>query len=91
MFLRLFTLWLCRTHGEVRRILRLLRSYRALSAEERSLFVLGDKRVLRSMRMSFLWALMTMQLDKPHVIVLGLVGTCGLLWIGCKTLLRMAH
>lgn len=91
MFLNLLTLWLCRTHAEVRRVLRLQRRYRAIPLEERTAFVLTDKRIRRSMRLSLLWALIKVQLDTPHIVLLGLIGIVGLMTLTVKHFWKMAH
>ena len=79
MLLRFLSRWLCRSRAELRRVWRLLQRYRALAPEEQAIFRLNDKRIRRSMRLSLLWAFVRLQLDKPHVVVMGLVGIVGLL------------
>ena len=56
---------------------RLMQSYHALSSEEKAKFVLKDQVILKSMRLSFLWALIKVQLDAPYVVVMGLIGAAG--------------
>ena len=59
-------------------MLRLQRSFSALPNDEKEKFVMQDQRILRSMRLSFLWALIKTQLQTPWVVGMGLIGTVGL-------------
>ncbi|WP_198156013.1 hypothetical protein [Herbaspirillum autotrophicum] len=77
-------LWLCRSPQELRRILRVTRQYQCLAAEQRSCHVLSDKRILRSVRLSLLWAVISLQLDRPLSVAFGIIGVGGLL---CQNLL----
>lgn len=80
MLLKQLMLWLCRSPHELRRVLRAIRQYQGLPPEQRSSHVLRDKRILRSVRLSLLWAMVSLQLDRPLTVAFGIIGIGGLLY-----------
>lgn len=87
MLLTHLMLWLCLSPHELRRILRATRQYQRLTAEQRTNHMLSDKRILRSIRLSLLWAIVSLQLDRPLSVVFGIIGIAGLF---CQNVLQPA-
>ena len=79
MLFRLLLLRLCRSWAELRMLWRAIQRYRSLPPQERAQFRLTDKRIKRSMRLSFAWAIWKVQMDTPHIVAIGLLGMSGLI------------
>lgn len=90
MLVRHFVLCLCRSWIDLLRLWKVFIQYRGLHPEERELYKLKDRRILKSVRLSFAWAALKLQVDKPFLVFLGVISIGGLAIQGLLHFLKHA-
>lgn len=86
MLIRWLTVILCRNEREMRVVKRVVRVWQRTAPEDRA--VTQDRRVTRRARLSLLWALLTLSIDSPNALILGVFSMCGLIAV---YLWRLSH
>jgi len=77
MFIRWLTIVLCRSLHEMRVVKRLLRAWQRTAAEDRE--AMRDRTITRRLRLSLLWAVLTLSVESPQSLALGAFSMCGFL------------